>query len=194
MSTLLKTGVKAVARRWQAEAVNALTPSQPSFANVVHLHPAAEQRVDAASPVRPETVALPPAVQDDADVQNFLRQDHAEAGRVLAMREPNLEALERAQAVLLAGFDNILERLASRHVAHGERLAQLKADLGEGSPTMTEKLRMAIEHNQRRVGELHEQRRLAHEGAGWYLEAAVAHSAGFSRGLRQALDIDKLFR
>lgn len=194
LNTLLKTGVKAIARQWQAGAILALPTSQPSVANVVHLHPAAEKRADdATSTCHPDTVALPPSVQEDAEVQHFLRQDHAEAGRALALREPNQEALEQSQAILLAKFDNILDCLASRLVAHAERLEQIKAELREVSPTMTQKLRLAIEHNQRRIEEVHEQRSLAKEGAGWYREVAIAHSAGFSRGLRQALNIDKLF-
>jgi hypothetical protein len=134
------------------------------------------------------------ALQDDESISSFLSQDYAATGRLEALRMPTHEALELGRRRILTDFDNILDRCISKRVVHGHRLEQLMLDLGNGSALMVQKLKVASAHNQQHIDQLQEQRRQAPSGSGWCGAVLSAYSAGFARGLREATDIDQLFR
>lgn len=140
---------------------------------------------------------LPAGLAETSQIQAFLQQDFGGQGRTVALRDPQ----ERARAAALDGmraqFDNILCCVVSSHREHNYKLEQLRVDLCDdevesATNQIARKARLALAHNQERIDELEEQRRLAKTGQGWYGAAAIAFNSGFDRGMRECADILKL--
>ncbi len=149
-----------------------------------------------AAPEAPSRV-MPAGLAETAQIQSFLQQDFGALGRTVALREPHDSARTGALDSLRAQFDNILDGALSSHRERSYQLEQLRVDLRDedaeaAANPIARKARLALEHNQDRIAELQEQRRLTATDQGWFTAAAVAFDAGFQRGLRESSDILKL--
>lgn len=195
-------------QRGTAEAVGRVTEPHPS-AQVIPLHADAASAAGTsfgASASAPQVRASAPgpagmpaqdvyALQDDPKLVEFRERDHFSAGYRDALDSPDHEALEQGCGRLLAGFDNLTDQMISVLRARIGQADLYLLDAGQQvSPLAEAKLRKFIEHVQRDIDELQQQRELAQSGKGWYRAALADYRAGFLRGMNEAIHVRRLMR
>lgn len=126
------------------------------------------------------------------EFRDFFEEAHFGFGRHNGSHHRTHEALDLGRQERIARFQNIAARLVA---ARQGKLSRLKAEsiAVEGiSPVTSAQLHLACEHVAREISVLQEQIELASCGSGWIREALTRYEAGFTRGLREALDFDSL--
>jgi hypothetical protein len=128
------------------------------------------------------------------EFREFFEENHFGFGRHNGSHHRTHEALDLGRQERIARFQNIVARLvAARQV----KLSRLKAEsiAVEGiSPVTSAQLELACNHVAGEIQALREQAELASHGSGWVREALTRYEAGFTRGLREALDFESLVR
>ena len=128
------------------------------------------------------------------DFREFFEENHFGFGRHNGSHHRTHEALDLGRQERIARFQNIAARLVAARQA---KLSRLKAEsiAVEGiSPVTSAQLELACNHVAGEIQALREQAELASHGSGWVREALTRYEAGFTRGLREALDFDSLVR
>jgi len=126
------------------------------------------------------------------EFREFFDENHFGFGRHNGSQHRSHEALDLGRQERIARFQNVAARLMASRQA---RLSWLRSEslAVEGiSPVTSAQLKLACEHVTREVEVLREQVELASCGSGWIREALTGYEAGFTRGLREALDFDSL--
>jgi hypothetical protein len=128
------------------------------------------------------------------EFREFFEENHFGFGRHNGSHHRTHEALDLGRQERIARFQNITARLVAARQA---KLSRLKAEsiAVEGiSPVTSAQLELACHHVAGEIQALREQAELASHGSGWVREALTRYEAGFTRGLREALDFDSLVR
>ena len=128
------------------------------------------------------------------EFREFFEENHFGFGRHNGSHHRTHEALDLGRQERIARFQNISARLVA---ARQTKLSRLKAEsiAVEGiSPVTSAQLELACNHVAGEIQALREQAELASHGSGWVREALTRYEAGFTRGLREALDFDSLVR
>jgi hypothetical protein len=163
--------------------------------NVVELHPTTERSNGSGSPL--ETTESPPqprpkGLMDADEIVSFLGESYFNWGRHNGQNGGTAAALSHGRESIIARFQNTLSMLVERRIATIHKLESQILDIEGVSPAMTQRLKLACEHQQRDIGVLKEQSTLAAEGKGWVLEALNQYQSGFVRGLSAACDLESL--
>lgn len=179
----VQRGFKAVASKWAAQPVAQVAPAPSAQVIPMPMRPALQMERQPAQ-----------GLQESAQIQAFLGQNHEALGRAVALRDPTERARINTLGGLRARFDNTVCCVVSRHAEHVHELEKLRVDHRDDDENLAQtdiakKARLALAHNRERIASLEEQRRLAMNGAGWFGAVVAEFNAGFDRGLGESEEI-----
>ena len=182
--------------------------SQPhgSTAKVIPM-PTAVMSVDGEVPWEPEAPSVPrmntfppttetpvrvKGLMNAPELEGFFGQPYFGFGRYNGSHYHSHEALEMEVQAIVSKFQNVLLGLVDRRQARLDMLEQKRQEVASLSPSLDDRLRLAIEQMQREMTALLEQVALAEQRKGWVLQALNSYRLGFDRGVREALNFQML--
>jgi len=129
---------------------------------------------------------------DSPEIRDFLDQGFFGFGRHNGVRYQTLQTLESGKAALISNFQNVLDSVIARCNAKHDALELKRLDISAVCPDIAAKIDLALGQITREVQILETQKTLAERERGWIAAALKDYEAGFTRGLRDSVDFNRL--
>lgn len=145
---------------------------------------------DAAVPR--STTSQPKGLLDAPQIQAFFANNHFGLGQHNGCHFKTQDALHFGKQQLISKFQNALAELTAQCQAKVDRLQNMQLQTEGVCQTTSAQLKLACNKLERDMTALREQSALADEGKGWVLKSLNEYQAGFSKGVRVAVDFELL--
>ena len=126
------------------------------------------------------------------ELQAFFARNFFGLGRHNGSHYKTLDAQTLGKASLVSQFQNAMAEVTSQNQAKVDGLRNMELQTEGACNTTTSQLRLACTRLERDMATLQTQMDLAAQGKGWVLAALNEYQIGYSKGLREAIDVEVL--
>ncbi len=142
-------------------------------------------------PQSPPTIKFN-GVLDTPELKSYLDQNFFGFGRHTGAHYQTKQALDTGRQAVISNFVNVLEQIAEKHHAKRDVLERSQHDVSDLSPELSSRLELSLRQNDRLIQVLERQIAAARSGEGWIAAALREYESGFTRGVHDAINFDRI--
>jgi hypothetical protein len=131
-------------------------------------------------------------VLDSPELKAYLSQNFFVFGRYNGARYQTKQALDTGREAVISNFINVLEQLSQKHHAKRDAIERSQHGVSTLSAELSSRLELSLRQNDRVIQLLEQQVVAARSGEGWIAAALREYESGFTRGVHDAVDFDRI--
>jgi hypothetical protein len=170
---------------------DASTPTDHANATIHALEDDLDRALNQQKPQSPPSIKFN-GVLDTPELKSYLDQNFFGFGRHTGANYQTKQALDTGRQAVISNFVNVLEQIAEKHHAKRDVLERSQHDVSDLSPELSSRLELSLRQNDRLIQVLERQMAAARSGDGWITAALREYESGFTRGVHDAINFDRI--